>query len=347
MPNFVTGSNQLIRKPDVFDVIMGGNQAWDPSETPLLSGGRKGPDSPVASLFQFPYRLPTSPRNTGSAEGGAFSQAAARDYANRALLYGRMHHLKDYFGVGEVAEGDRVYGTNGASEFVDQMREAARTAMKDLEYIAIGIQESQAGNGTDTFTTRGLELWITETASIAGQTDTATVVPADYRPAAAQIVTVTISGSDYTLDETTYFNDVFNSVWANLKGKIQYTIYCTPTFKGKVSKLTNFVVNTTSGYQQVRKFDQSMDSGKILATIEEWVGDAGRAKFELHPWMRNTTTQKCEAIGLDDRYWEWRVRQQPKATKLPPDGSGERGQIVGTMGIQCMPKFLAKWKRND
>lgn len=345
--SIVLSNTQRTKKPDVFDVLMGGDMSWDPSKTPLFSGLRKGPDTPDAVLFQFPYDIPDAPTNLGSAEGGGFSQAAATTYGGRALLYGRMHHLKQYFGVGEVSQGNQVYATNGADEFTYQMKRALRLLLKSLEYIAIGVQESQAGDGTTTFTTRGLELWITETASIAAQTDSATVVPANFRPASAQIPTVTISGGDYTLDEQTYFADVFNSVYNVLKDKIDYTIYCTTAFKSKVSKLANFVVNSTSGYQQVRKFNQEMGSGTILATIEEWVGDSGRAKFELHPWLRTTTDQKAEAIGLDDRFAQWRVRQQPKAEKLPKDGSGERGMALTTMGMQCMPKYLAKWKRND
>lgn len=343
----INTSSQAIKKPDVFDVLMGGDMSWDPSQTPLFSTLKKGPDSPDASLFQFPYDIPDTPTLTGSAEGGDYSQAATTTFGGRALLYGRMHHKKTFFGVGEVAQGNQVYGTNGADEFTYQMRRALRFLLKSMEYISVSLQESQAGNGSDTFTTRGLELWITPTGSIADQTDTATVVPANFRPAAAQVATVAISSGDYTMDEQTYFADVFNSVYDTLKDRIDYTIHCTTAFKSKVSKLANFVVNTTSGYQQVRKFNQTMDSGKILATIEEWVGDSGRAKFELHPWLRTTTTQKAEAIGLDDRFAMWRVRQQPKALKLPPAGGGERGEALVTMGLQVLPKYLSKWKRND
>lgn len=344
----ITTSSQSLKKPDVFDILMGGDMSWDPSKTPLFSSLRKGPDTPVATLFQFPYDIPDDPRATGNAEGGAYSQDATTTYGGRDMLYGRMHYYKDFFGVGEIAQGNQIYGTNGADEFTYQMRRALRKAVKSMELVAIGAQESQAGNGTDTFVTRGLELWITETASIAAQTDSATVVPAAFRPAAAQIPTVSISGGDYTLNEDTYFTDVFASVYDVLKDKIDYTVWCTTAFKRKVSRLANFVVNSTSGYQQVRRFDQSIDSGKILSVIDEWQGDCGRAKFELHPWLRNnTSTQKAEAIGLDDRYAQWRVRFQPRAEKLPKAGDGERGMVSVCMGMQCMPKYLSKWKRND
>lgn len=338
----INTSTQAIKKPDVFDVLMGGDQSWDPSATPLFSQGRKGPDTPDATLFQFPYDLPDDPTNTGAAEGGRYSQAGTTSYGYRALLYGRMHHLKNYFGVGEVAQGNVTYGTNGADEFTYQMRRALRQQVKSMEYIGIGIQESQAGNGSTTFTTRGLELWITETASISAQTDSQTQVPANFRPASGQVATISISGGDYTLVESDV-NNVFNTVYGVLKDKIDYQMWCTTAFKTKVSQWGNLV--TVSGQAAQRRFDQSLTA--ITATIDTYTGDAGKAEFELHPWLRFTTTQKAEAIGLDKRFWEWRVRQQPKARRLPDQGGGAEGVCETTMGIQCMPKYHAKWKRND
>ena len=341
----INTSTQATKKPDVFDVLMGGDQSWDPSETPLFSSGRKGPDTPNAALFQFPYDIPDSPINTGAAEGGLYSQAGTTTYGGRDLLYGRMHHLKEFFGVGEVAQGNEVYATNGADEFTYQMRRALRKQIKSMEYITIGVQESQAGNGSTTFTTRGLELSITETASIAAQTDTATVVPANFRPAAAQVATITISGGDYSLTED-QINSVFNSVYNVLKDKIDYEMWCTTAFKSKVSAWGNLQTVTGSTQVSVRRFNQQLSS--IIATIDMWKGDAGKATFELHPWLRfDTTNQKAEAIGLDKRFWQYRVRKSPSARRLPEQGGGEQGVCETTMGVQCMPKYLAKWKRND
>lgn len=336
-----TGS-QATKKPDVFDVLMGGDESWDPSETPLFSSGRKGPDTPNAALFQFPYDIPDDPTNTGAAEGGLYSQGGTTTYGGRDLLYGRMHHLKSFFGVGEVAQGNQVYATNGASEFAYQMRRALRQQIKSLEYITIGIGESQAGNGTDTFKTRGLELWITETASIAAQTDTATIVPANFRPAAAQVAALTVTSNDYPLVES-QVNAVFTSVYNTLKDKIDYEVYCTTAFKGKVSAWGNLVA--VSGQAALRNFNQDLRS--IVATIDTWTGDAGKATFHLHPWLRYTTTQKSEAIGLDKRFWQYRVRSSPSAKRLPDQGGGEQGVCMTTMGVQCMPKYLAKFKRDD
>jgi hypothetical protein len=341
----VTQGSQATIKPDIFDVLMGGDMSWDPSATPLFSALRKGPDTPNAALFQFPYDIPDDPSNTGSAEGGRYAQASTTTYGGRALLYGRMHHKKAFFGVGEVAEGNEVYATNGADEFTYQMRRALRQLVKSMEYLTVGVQESQAGNGTTTFVTRGLENWIVATAGIATQTDTATIVPANFRPAAAQIASLTVTSSDYPLVES-QVNNVFNSVYDVLKDKIDYDVHCTSRFKSKVSQWGNLQTNL-SGSTQVRRFNQSAESMKIIATIEEWIGDAGKARFALHPWLRfDTAAQYAEALGLDYRFVQYRARTAPKARRLPDAGGGPEGVAEFTMGVQCMPKYLSKWVRD-
>ncbi len=230
----VVQNTQLTIKPDVYDVIMGGDNSWDPSETPLFSGLAKGPDTPNAVLFQFPYDIPDQPSITGNAEGGDWTQAATVTYGGRVDLYGRMHHKKNFFGVGEVSEGNRLYSTNGKDEFTYQLRRSLRFLVKSCEEITVSNSESQAGSGTVAFLTRGLGNWIVDTAGIATQTDTATIVPAAFRPAAAQVVTLTVSGGDYPLLESDV-NGAFASVYSVLKDKIDYDIHCKVSFKNKVS----------------------------------------------------------------------------------------------------------------
>lgn len=338
----VVQNTQLTIKPDVYDVIMAGDNSWDPSTTPLFSGLAKGPDTPNAVLFQFPYDIPDTPTSTGNAEGGDWTQAATVVFGGRVDLYGRQHHKKTYFGVGEVSEGNKLYSTNGKDEFTYQLRRALRFLVKSMELITVSNTESQAGDGTMTFTTRGLGNWIVDTAGIATQTDTATIVPANFRPAAAQVVTMTAVGGDYPLLESDV-NGALASVYDVLKDKIDYDIHCTVQYKNKVSAWGNLIA-TVANTTYLRRFNQDSADKSIVATIDTWTGDSGVARFMLHPWVG--TADLIEAIGIDKRFAQYRVRQQPMAQRLDPQGGGERGMAQFTMGIQCMPKYLSKWSRS-
>ena len=52
----------------------------------------------------------------------------------------------------------------------------------------------------------------------------------------------------------------------------------------------------------------------------------------------------AEALGLNLKYAQLRVRKQPSAKELPDQGAGREGQVEWTMGLQVTPKFQAQWK---
>lgn len=332
-------------KPDVYDVLMGGDESWDPAETPLFNRLTKGPDTPNAALFQFPYDAPDTPDVTGSAEGGDYTQAATTQKGNADVLYGRMHHKKTYFGVGEVTNGNESYAYAGKDPFMYQMRRHLRYLLNSAETIIVGAQESQAGSGSDAFRTRGLEVWINDTAGIAAQTDTATVVPATFRPAAAQVKTVTVSSDDYAFAETD-LAAMANAMWNARKARIDIDGWCTTKLKGKISDWGNLQPNV-SNYTLLRRFNHDAESKKIIAVVDVWQGDAGKISLALHPRLRqDTATQLAEGLFLDYRWVQLRFRTAPSAKKLDPQGGGERGVAMMTWGVQCVPKYLGKVRRD-
>jgi len=333
---------QLTIKPDVYDVLRG---VIDLSETILYNRLFKGPDSPDATLFHYGFDAPDSPDNTGDAEGTEFDASTAESYGSRANMYGRMQHYNKKFGVGEVAQGNQVFNTNQKDEYGYQMKMGLLKCLRSAEYVIVGGQEAQAGNKTTAFRTRGLERLLVDTAGIAVQTDAATIVPAAFRMAAAQIVTLTVTGGDYTLTEDN-INAPLNATYNAMKGKINFDVLCTTTFKGKVSKF-GLLTPTVSDFTAVRRFNQEAKDKTVTATIDTYVGDAGVCRFELHPWLRHDTgTQLSEAIGLDMRFGCLRMRQAPTATPLDKTGGGKKGEIIHTFGLQYVPKVSARFARD-
>jgi hypothetical protein len=335
----ISMTNQTVIKPDVYDVLIGD---FDAAETPLFNRTRRGPDSPNAQLFDWPFDKPDTPVTTGSPEGTRFAQSDAVAHGGRALMYGRMHHYKEAFGVGEVANGNAVFGTDKESQFAYEMSRSLRLAMTSAEAVIVGTQENQAGNKTTEFRTRGLQTYIVDTAGIAVQTDTATVIPADFRPAADQIQELTVAGGAYTLTED-QLTEPFDAIYSALKSKMDLDVFATSAFMKQVANFGKFIPVAT-GYVGVRRFNSEAEDMKITAVINTYTGPTGTARIELHPYLAGVGTGTAEALGLNMKYMQLRVRKAPFAEELPDQSAGKEGYTSWTFGLQLTPKYQAKWK---
>jgi len=339
MGAIISMTNQTVIKPDVYDVLIG---EFDAAETPLFNRLKRGPDSPNAQLYDWPFDKPDTPNTDGAAEGTRYAQSDAVAHGGRALMYGRMHHFKEVFGVGEVAEGNQVFGTDQNSQFAYEMQRSLRLAITSAEAVIVGTQENQAGNKTTAFRTRGFQTYIVDTAGIAVQTDTPTVIPADFRPAADQIQELTVSGGAYTLTED-QMTKPFNAIYTALKAKMDLDVYATVAFMEQVATFGKFIPVET-GYVGVRRFSENAKDMQVTAVINTYVGPAGTARLELHPYLAGVGTGTAEALGLSLKYSQLRVRKAPSSEELPKQSAGREGFTEWTMGLQCTPKFQAKWK---
>jgi hypothetical protein len=335
----ISMTNQTVIKPDVYDVLIGD---FDAAETPMFNQTRRGPDSPNAQLFDWAFDKPDTPVTTGAPEGTRFAQADAVDHGGRALMYGRMHHYKEVFGVGEVAEGNKVFGTDQDSQFAYEMTRSLRLAMTSAEAVLVGTQENQAGNKTTEFRTRGLQTYIVDTAGIAVQTDTPTVIPADFRPAAAQIQELTVVSSAYTLTED-QMTAPFDAIYNALKAKMDLDIFATPAFMKQVANFGKFIPVATN-YVGVRRFNSDAEDMKVTAVINTYVGPTGTARIQLHPYLSGVGSGTAEALGLNMKYMQLRMRKAPSSEELPKQSAGREGFTEWTFGLQVTPKYQAKWK---
>ena len=334
------------QKLDVYDVLMGGKNSWDPAETPFFNRLRKGPDTPNAALCQYPFDAADAPATTGRAQGGEWTQAVTTNRGNEDMLYCRMHYLKEPWGVGEVTQADQGYGTSDEDPAMRQMRLALRAIIKGLDLVAIGNGESQAGSNSAAYQTRGMERILWDTANIANQTDTATIIPAAFRPAAAQVKQVTVSGGDYAFAESD-LKAISEAQYTALKAKVKQDVYCTPKFKGKVGDWGN-LNPTVTDYTNVRRFNHAAADKTIIATIDTWQGDCAEYRLMLEPFLRySTSDQKMEAFSVEDRWVTWRTRWAPKAEQVDTRGSGEGGIAYAMMALQVIPQYLFKVYRDS
>lgn len=332
------------QKLDVYDIITGGDDAYDPRETPIFNMLPNGPDSPQAAKFQFVFDAPDTPSNSGSAEGGQWSQAGLTNFGDPSRLYGRMHHQKYLVGAGEVTNGDQGYAMQGLTTFQYQVKRCLRKLVVDAELICMGAGESQAGSTVLAFKTRGLELYILPTSLIALQTDTDTVIESQFRPAAAQVKEVTTGTGDYTFDESDLIA-MINAAYTSRNAKVSWDGWVTPRLKSKITAWGN-LAPTVNGYTNIRRFNSNADEMKMVTTFQKWIGDGGDVDVDLHPFMRlDTDAQKAEGLFIEKRYQMKRMRRKPMIENMADDAGVKRAYGMMTFGVQCIPKFNGQVRR--
>ena len=95
------------------------------------------------------------------------------------------------------------------------------------------------------------------------------------------------------------------------------------------------------------RFNQDAADKKMTAVIDTYTGDCGTVRAEKHPYLRRSSDQKAEAVGVDYSYMSLRVRQAPTAIELKDEGSGRRGTTKQTFGLQAIPPYFCQFRRND
>lgn len=332
------------QKLDVYDIITGGDDAFDPRVTPIFNTLPNGPDSPQAAKFQFVFDAPDTPSAAGSAEGGLWAVASLTSFGDPSRLYGRMHHQKYLVGAGEVTDGDQGYAMGGLSRFQYDVKRCMRKLVVDAELVCVGAQENQAGSSSTAYNSRGLELYILPTSLIALQTDTDTVIEAAFRPSASQVKEVTTGTGDFDFAESDLIT-MLNAAYDTRKAKVAWKGWVTTRLKSKITAWGN-LQPTVNGYADIRRFTQGADKKQMVTTFQKWMGDAGDVDLDLHGMLRlNTSTQKAEGLFLEDKYQMKRVRRKPMVEKMADDSGVKRAYGLMTWGVQCVPIYNGQVRR--
>lgn len=333
------------QKLDVYDIITGGDDAFDPRQTPIFNTLPNGPDSPEAKKFQFVFDAPDTPSNAGSVEGGQWDQGTVTAFGDPSRLYGRMHHQKYLVGAGEVTNGDQGYGMQGMSRFQYDVKRCMRKLVVDGELICVGASENQAGSTATAYKTRGLELYILPTSLIALQTDADTVIDASFRPAAGQVKEVTAGTGDILNFDEADLIAMVNAVYDARKSKVKWKGWVTTRLKSKITAWGNLQPNVADT-TVIRRFNHNADTMKMVTSFQKWVGDAGDVDLDLHPFLRlDTGAQKAEGLFLEDGYQIKRLRTKPSVKKMDDDAGVKRAYGLMTWGVQCIPKFDGQVRR--
>lgn len=300
----------------------------EPEDTPFTSSVKKGP-SPKATFVEVLADTLRTPRKSGTKEGADASKGG-----NKALKRARfgtyVHRVFDTFGVTDVQQIVSQRGGTAAvdDEYGSAKAKCVREVKRDIEAICLGDQEHQGGSDTD-MKTRGFFNWVKATAQ------TSNPVPADFRPAAAQVKT----GVGTTVPLFT--EDALNAVCKALKkvygGKRTFQMIAGDDVVETVDKFTRVNENTTNTRYRVTEMSTNHE-----ITLMVQVFESSFARLEIIP---GDFIKLVDSTGLGDptaaaivnqALWELQFLDALHSADLDDEGGGPSGYVKAMMALTCL-----------
>jgi uncharacterized protein DUF5309 len=256
--------NQVGKREDLRDII----SLIDAKKYPLTTLASKGMGSPQNTLVEWQVDSYPSPSFDGVLETEDVS--AHEDMAaQRKRLATRIQIFQRSPMVGRLAEEvSNVAGIGKNGEMARAVRKSLEMIKRDIESAFGSDRESQPESGLTPYRTRGLGVWIQNTAQVDLPVDPA------YRTPTASIDT-TPTG---TLTET-QVNAVLASIWDQTGEDVIYQLVCGRALRSRFSTFTQTQFGSTNVASAIRTFTASMEQKKLVATIDVYEGDFGTVEL--------------------------------------------------------------------
>lgn len=329
----LTEPNQTLKREDLGDTFTIVDAKTCPFTTMVKKGG-----APSNTLFEEPVDAYADPKTDGRPDGKDVESAELENPADqRGKVAGRVQWFLRGLGVGKVANTvPNVAGVGKGKEFAKGLVKKMTELKRDMEYTYMSTNDSAADNGTDGGKTRGVGKWV-QTSAQGDQP-----VPAAFRPAAAQVVTVT-AVTDYT---EAHITNVLEAQFQVTGTKDTLHTFCTTGFKKQVTSWT-LDFNPTTTELAVRFYNSDATDKTITQTVDVFEGDFGKVVLIPTLWINpavdgNAPKQQAYALHMD--VWETRNQQAPAYEELAKTGGGRRAMIDAISGLICLnPKGECKF----
>lgn len=329
----LTEPNQVGKREDLADLIA----VVDAREMPLTSMIPKGKK---LGNMHFSWQDDSfEDPSYGGVPDGLDVQEYEDAGRKRALLEVYGQAFRRTAKVGWIAE--EVSNVAGVQEGEIARAVAKKTVeiKRDIETALLSDNECQADDGKKGYKLRGLGRWIQTSAQSLFP------VPADYRPAAAQVC-ATACASLVENDLMT----VLKAVWDAGVGSVQLTAFAGSTFRAKFTDFTRTGSQTGSSNDvagKVRVFSGAMDDKTVTHTTQIYEGDFNLVQIVPSAFIRWQTTVPdvdcCYIVDMKQLQLRWGIL--PEVKVLPDLGGGPRRLIQGACGLLVKnPKGLAKFQ---
>jgi hypothetical protein len=222
-----------------------------------------------------------------------------------------------------------VAGVGKEEEMANCVAKAIEELKRDIEATSCSDQPMQLQTGSVPYLSRGLGLWISNTA------DAVLPQPPAYLTPAASIVT----GVTSTNLTEAQIQTVMTSVFAQTGRQGEFTGIVAANIKLAFTAFSLYQPNSANAVMPVRRINQP-DESELSASIDVYHGDFG--KITLHPTLFNGypatwpagTIDLSRAYFLDIEKLALRFNRRPRFFPLPDLGGGPRGIVDAIFGLQ-------------
>jgi hypothetical protein len=325
----------------------------DAKETPFFSMVPKG-KAPININFEWPVDKQLAPVDSATIDGTdlAHSNTAANsDFDNAQgdydVLSSRVQWFREAGLVSKLAQ-DVQNQAGIPNHYQYAVRKKLLQLKRNIE-VTLCADEFTYNSGSDTHTADV----VTGSASAANRTralgkwidDGNTNIPAAYRTPAASIES---SATSANLTEAEV-NDVLQSVYEETGSVKTFSLLCGPNLKKRFKDFTQTQFASTNVASAIKVYNQTMDSKKIINTVDIYEGDFGTVELVPSLWLNhdlgfsNTnlgTSAKARGYLLTMDLLEMRFNQMPAVTSLTDNGGGPRFSVDAILGL-CVKNPLA------
>ena len=259
---------------------------------------------------------------------------------NRARIGNYIQNFRRTWAVSRNQEASIPAGVT--NEVANSKTKALREIKRDLEACIGSDNDRQQDNGTVPYKTRALGKWIA--------TSPGSDVPAAFCTPSASIDSTTTS----SLAESN-FNAVFQSIFTQVGGRRNYTLFAGPNLKGAIS---NFQRATgSSGTTKTYMVTQDAEEHRIDLNVTLYEGDFNQVTIVpdlfnglLDGAAPSTTTAQQLARGyvIDPELVGVGYQFGLESEELPDFGGGRNGFIRCAIVLMVKnPKGLGKFAETD
>jgi hypothetical protein len=283
-----------------------------PEETPYTSMVSKG-GSVSATYTEWLADTLRAPKRGGTKEGADAGRGSNK--ATKRQRFGTyLNRSQEDYGVTDVEE---IISKNGGVAATDDLYAEAkaktlREMKRDMELINCSNQEHQGGDAE--MQTRGCFMWLKPTAQ------TTNPVPADFRPASAQILSGV--GTSSPLFTEAQLNGVAKALKRVYGAKRTYQMFSGDTVIETVDNFTRIQPSSTNNRYQVRQ-----DASDYEITMMVRVFESSFARLEIVPnqFLNGDTSGNDDptaALILNMELWKMMFLENLHTKDLDPEQAG-------------------------
>jgi len=135
-------------------------------------------------------------------------------------------------------------------------------------------------------------------------------------------------------------NDVLQSVYEETGSVKTFSLLCGPNLKKRFKDFTQTQFASTNVASAIKVYNQTMDSKKIINTVDIYEGDFGNVAIVPSLFINRTSGSDAvdadAGLLIDPEYVSMMSLKAESVTELENQGGGRRGFVDVVAGLACL-----------